>query len=53
LLPIFKAKSAPLHDGAVIIFNDKISDAGCLLPLSFTKLLELKEIINSSGESLK
>ncbi|MDR3274647.1 MAG: diadenylate cyclase CdaA [Endomicrobium sp.] len=34
LLSIFKNKSAPLHDGAVIIFNDKISAAGCLLPLS-------------------
>ncbi|GHT37546.1 membrane protein [Endomicrobiia bacterium] len=34
LLSIFKNKSAPLHDGAVIIFNGKISAAGCLLPLS-------------------
>jgi len=34
LLSIFKNKSAPLHDGAVIIFNDKILAAGCLLPLS-------------------
>jgi diadenylate cyclase len=35
LLSIFKNKSAPLHDGAVIIFNDKISAAGCFLPLSY------------------
>ncbi|MDR3256376.1 MAG: diadenylate cyclase CdaA [Endomicrobium sp.] len=34
LLSIFKNKSAPLHDGAVIIFNGKIVAAGCLLPLS-------------------
>ncbi|MDR0956442.1 MAG: diadenylate cyclase CdaA [Endomicrobium sp.] len=34
LLSIFKNKSAPLHDGAVIIFNGKISAAGCLFPLS-------------------
>lgn len=34
LLSIFKNKSAPLHDGAVIIFNGKIMAAGCLLPLS-------------------
>ncbi|MDR1522387.1 MAG: diadenylate cyclase CdaA [Endomicrobium sp.] len=34
LLSIFKNKSAPLHDGAVIIFNRKIMAAGCLLPLS-------------------
>ncbi|OEG70664.1 hypothetical protein ATZ36_16925 [Candidatus Endomicrobiellum trichonymphae] len=33
LLSIFKNKSAPLHDGAIIIFNDKILAAGCLLPL--------------------
>ena len=38
LLSIFKNKSAPLHDGAVIIFNDKISAAGCLLPLSHTNI---------------
>ncbi|MCL2335510.1 MAG: diadenylate cyclase CdaA [Endomicrobia bacterium] len=34
LLSIFKNKSAPLHDGAVIIVNNKITAAGCLLPLS-------------------
>ena len=34
LLSIFKNKSAPLHDGAIIINNDKIVAAGCLLPLS-------------------
>ncbi len=34
ILSIFKNKSAPLHDGAIVIFNDKISAAGCLLPLS-------------------
>ncbi|MDR2191920.1 MAG: diadenylate cyclase CdaA [Endomicrobium sp.] len=33
-LSIFKNKSAPLHDGAVIIRGDKIAAAGCLLPLS-------------------
>ncbi|MDR3113870.1 MAG: diadenylate cyclase CdaA [Endomicrobium sp.] len=33
-LSIFKNKSAPLHDGAVIICTDKIAAAGCLLPLS-------------------
>jgi diadenylate cyclase len=34
LLSIFKNESAPLHDGAIIIFNDKILAAGCLLPLN-------------------
>lgn len=34
ILSIFKNKSAPLHDGAIIIYNDKILAAGCLLPLS-------------------
>jgi diadenylate cyclase len=34
LLSVFKNKSAPLHDGAVIIFSGKIMAAGCLLPLS-------------------
>ncbi|MCL1971720.1 MAG: diadenylate cyclase CdaA [Endomicrobia bacterium] len=34
LLSIFKNKSAPLHDGAVIIYNEKIIAAGCLFPLS-------------------
>jgi diadenylate cyclase len=34
LLSIFKNKDAPLHDGAIIIFNDKILAAGCLLPLN-------------------
>jgi diadenylate cyclase len=34
LLSIFKSKSAPLHDGAVIIFNGKILAAGCVFPLS-------------------
>jgi diadenylate cyclase len=34
LLSIFKNKAAPLHDGAVIIFNGKIMAAGCLFPLS-------------------
>lgn len=34
ILSIFKNKSAPLHDGAIIINNDKMSAAACLLPLS-------------------
>jgi diadenylate cyclase len=34
LLSIFKNKSAPLHDGAVIICNAKIIAASCLFPLS-------------------
>jgi diadenylate cyclase len=33
LLSIFNTR-APLHDGAVIIANDRIVAAGCLLPLS-------------------
>jgi diadenylate cyclase len=41
LLSIFKNKCAPLHDGAVIIFNDKISAAGCLLPLSHDTNVEI------------
>jgi diadenylate cyclase len=34
LLSIFKNESAPLHDGAVIVLNDKILAAGCVLPLN-------------------
>ena len=34
ILSIFKNKSAPLHDGAVVIYNKKIVAAGCLFPLS-------------------
>jgi diadenylate cyclase len=34
LLSIFKNKSSPLHDGAVVIYNDKIVAAACVLPLS-------------------
>jgi diadenylate cyclase len=34
LLSIFANKSAPLHDGAAVIYNEKISAAGCMLPLS-------------------
>lgn len=33
LLSIFN-KSSPLHDGAIIIFNDKIVAARCILPVS-------------------
>ncbi|MDR3281652.1 MAG: diadenylate cyclase CdaA [Endomicrobium sp.] len=41
LLSIFKSKSAPLHDGAVIIFNGKISAAGCVLPLSHSPNIKI------------
>jgi diadenylate cyclase len=41
LLSIFKNKSAPLHDGAVIIFNSKILSAGCVLPLSNNTSIKL------------
>lgn len=36
LVSIFNPKS-PLHDGAVIIENDKITSAACVLPHSFKK----------------
>ena len=39
LISIFN-KRGPLHDGAVIIQGDRISGAGCLLPLSESKLLD-------------
>jgi len=39
LLSIFNMKG-PLHDGAVIIQGDRIAGAGCLLPLSESKLLD-------------
>ncbi len=39
LLSIFN-KRGPLHDGAVIIQGDRITGAGCLLPLSESKLLD-------------
>jgi len=42
ILTIFKNKTAPLHDGAVIIYNDKIAAAGCLLPLSNSKSINIK-----------
>jgi diadenylate cyclase len=41
LLSIFKNKAAPLHDGAVVIFNGKIMAAGCLLPLSHETSVKL------------
>jgi diadenylate cyclase len=34
LLSIFKNKFVPLHDGAVVIINNRIAVAGCVLPLS-------------------
>ena len=39
LISIFSPKN-PLHDGAAIIQGDRITAAGCLLPLSDTKLLD-------------
>ena len=39
LIQIFYPKT-PLHDGAVIISNDSISAAGCVLPLSASGVLE-------------
>ena len=41
ILSIFKNKSAPLHDGALFVHNDKISAAGCLLPLSHNTEVKL------------
>ena len=39
LLALFSTKS-PMHDGAVIIQGDRISAAGCLLPLSETRIID-------------
>ena len=39
LISIFSPKN-PLHDGAVIMQGERIAAAGCLLPLSDTKLLD-------------
>ena len=39
LLSIFSA-AGPLHDGAVIIQEDRIASAGCLLPLSESRYLD-------------
>ncbi len=33
LVMVFQ-KNSPLHDGAVLIYNDRITAAGCILPLS-------------------
>ena len=41
LLSIFSPKS-PLHDGAVIIQGDRLTAAGCLLPLSDSLLIDKK-----------
>ncbi|MDR1122630.1 MAG: diadenylate cyclase CdaA [Endomicrobium sp.] len=41
LLSIFKNKSAPLHDGAIIISNARIISAGCVLPLSHATSVKL------------
>jgi diadenylate cyclase len=41
LLSIFKNKSAPLHDGAIVIYNEKIIAAGCLFPLSHNTEVKL------------
>ena len=39
LISIFSPKN-PLHDGAVVLQGDRIAAAGCLLPLSDTRLLD-------------
>ena len=39
LYSIFQQKS-PLHDGAVILYQDRIQAAGCFLPLSKTSELD-------------
>jgi len=39
ILSIFSPKT-PLHDGAVIIQGDRLAAAGCLLPLSETRLID-------------
>jgi diadenylate cyclase len=39
LISIF-CKDSPLHDGAVLIFGDRIRAAGCVLPLSFNPDLD-------------
>jgi diadenylate cyclase len=39
LLSIFEHKS-PLHDGAMILRGDRVLAAGCLLPLSESKILD-------------
>jgi len=35
-------KNSPLHDGALIIYKDKIVAAGCILPVSKSKSLSNK-----------
>ncbi|MFA6431801.1 MAG: diadenylate cyclase, partial [Candidatus Margulisiibacteriota bacterium] len=39
LLSIFNLKS-PLHDGAVVIQGERVAAAGCLLPISDSRLIE-------------
>jgi diadenylate cyclase len=39
VLSIFHGKN-PLHDGAVVVTDGRISSAGCLLPLSESRLVE-------------
>lgn len=43
LISIFNPKS-PLHDGAVIIYNNKIEAARCTLPLSETAIVNDKKL---------
>ncbi|MCX5748672.1 MAG: diadenylate cyclase CdaA [Candidatus Saganbacteria bacterium] len=40
LLITILTKGTPLHDGAIIIQGDRIASAGCLLPLSESRLLD-------------
>ncbi|MDR2708696.1 MAG: diadenylate cyclase CdaA [Elusimicrobiota bacterium] len=37
ILSIFKNKNSPLHDGAIIIYNERIVAANCILPLSVNR----------------
>ena len=46
---IFQSKS-PLHDGAIIISNNKIAAAGCFLPLS--KVSDITENLEQDIELL-
>jgi diadenylate cyclase len=51
LATIFRP-SAPLHDGAVIVQNDRVAAAACFLPLSMNPVLAIAVIVSEETGSI-